>query len=62
MMVKNFLGYFSVFFPESSMFAFIVIEPISKLSFVLSKIRTILYISKGIAPFPIYSFKVHSKF
>ena len=33
MIVKTFLGYFSVSFPESSMFAFIVIELISKLKF-----------------------------
>ena len=39
MIVKKFLGYFSVYFPESSMFAFVVIEPISKLSFGFSNIR-----------------------
>ena len=33
MIVKTFLGYFSVSFPESSMLAFIVIELISKLKF-----------------------------
>ena len=41
MIVEKFLGYFSVSVPENSMFAFIVIEPISKLSFGFSNIRTL---------------------
>ena len=42
MIVKTFLGYFSVSFPESSMFAFIVIEPISKLSYGFCNIRSLI--------------------
>ena len=38
MIMKTFLGYFFVSFPESSMFAFIVIEPILELSFGFSNI------------------------
>ena len=36
---KKILGYFSVSFPESSMFPFIVIQPTSKLSLGFSNIR-----------------------
>ena len=41
MIVKKFLGYFSITFPESSMFALIVIESISKLSFGFTSIRNL---------------------
>ena len=36
--MKTFLGYYSVAFPESSRFAFIVIKPIPELSFGFSNI------------------------
>ena len=39
--MKKSLGYFLVSFPESSMFAFIVIEPISKHSFGFSIIKSL---------------------
>ena len=39
--VKRFLGYISISFPESSMFAFLVIEPTPKLSFGFSNIGSL---------------------
>ena len=41
MIVKRILGYFSISFPESSMFAFIAIELISKLSIGFSNVRSL---------------------
>ena len=40
MNVKKFQGYFSASFFESSMLAFIVFEPLSKLIFDISNIRS----------------------
>ena len=48
--------YFSVSFPESSMFAFMVIKPISKLSFGFSNV------SKGIVLFLNYNLKTTLNF
>ena len=56
---------FSVFLPESSLFALIVIELISKLSFGFSNVRSLtLYFAfqKGIVLFPNYNLKDHSEF
>ena len=60
MVMKKFLEYFS----ESSMFDFIVTEPISELSFGLFNIGSLvtLYISRGVVLFPSYNLKDHSEF
>ena len=57
-------GYFSASLPEISMFTFIVIEPLSRLTFGFSniKILTTRYISNGIVLFPTYNLKDHSEF
>ena len=53
MILKNFLGHFSVSFPEGSMFAFAVIKHVSKLGsgFSNTSSLTTLYSSKGIVLF-----------
>ena len=60
MIVKGFLGYFLVFFPESSMFPFIFIKPLPQLSFDFSNIRSLTthYISKVIVFSWSYNLKV----